>query len=337
MDTSQTFIPETFHLRSQNEFAALAEPYRHELQVHCYRMLGSLQDAEDLVQETLLRAWLKRASLREQTSLRAWLYKIATNACLDSLDRRPKRILPIQSAPAADPARPPAAPIIEPIWLEPIPDSFLADADSSPETRYTRHESVSLAFLAALQTLPPRQRAVLILRDVLEWSAEETAQLLNLTVSAVNSALHRARVTMSNHYRRRGVESLPIRTNDVRERGLLDRYVRAWEAASIDELVSLLKEDATYLMPPSPTWLQGRGAIKQFLLTFVWNGDLRMQPTRANDSPALAWYERDAAGTYRALGIQVLELDREEITRATLFLNPALFRFFDLPEVFALR
>lgn len=334
MNNRQTFDPKVHTPRSQSEFASLAEPYRRELQVHCYRMLGSIQDAEDLVQETLLRAWLHRESLREQASLRAWLYKIATNACLDSLDRRPKRVLPIQYAPAADPTRPPAAPVIEPIWIEPIPDSLLADTDVSPEACYTWHESVSLAFLAALQTLPSRQRAVLILRDVLEWSADETARLLNLTVPSVNSALHRARVTMSKQYKRHGVDSLPIRSEDPDVRGLLDRYVRAWEAASIDELVSLLKEDATYLMPPSPTWLQGGAAIKQFLAEFVLNGaaQFRILETRANDMPAFAYYQSIAPGSFQAFGIQLLDIEGDRIASSTFFVEPALLRFFGLPE-----
>src|SRR5437762_12173376 len=200
MDIHQTLEP---------EFATRAEPYRRELQVHCYRMLGSLQDAEDLVQETLLRAWQKREALREQTSLRAWLYKIATNACLDAIDRRPKRTLPLHYSSPSDPHDPPAPPTLESIWLDPLPDTILADSSASPEAHYSRRESVSLAFLAALQTLPARQRAVLILRDVLDWSAEESAQLLSMTVSAINSTLHRARVTLSKRYQRVNLDALP--------------------------------------------------------------------------------------------------------------------------------
>ena len=184
----------------QNEFSDLVEPYRHELQVHCYRMLGSLHEAEDMVQETFLRAWRRLETYAGRASLRAWLYRIATNVCLDALEKRPRRTLPVRSQPPAEPSALPAPPLTELIWLEPFPDDLLDDVEPTPEARYALHESITLAFLTALQLLPPRQRAVLIMRDVLDWDASEVAELLDMTVSAVNSALHRARVALNKNY-----------------------------------------------------------------------------------------------------------------------------------------
>ncbi len=245
----------------QREFSGLTEPYRHELQLHCYRILGSLQDAEDIVQETLLRAWRRLETYEERAPLRAWLYKIATNACFDALAKRPRRVLPTAQTAPADPRQPFAPPITEPIWLEPYPDDLIDESAAGPEARYSLRESVSLAFLAALQGLPPRQRAVLILRDVLDWRAREAAQLLDITVSAVNSALHRARVTLQQRYHTRGREAVSGTSIEDGLRPLLERYVQVWEAADIDGLVNLLREDATLSMPPLPTWYAGREAI----------------------------------------------------------------------------
>ncbi len=323
-------------VRNREEFTALAEPHRRELQVHCYRMLGSLQDAEDLVQETLLRAWQKLDTFEGRASFRAWLYKIATNACLDALDRRPRRTLLPARNPASDPSAPPAPPINDPIWLEPIPDELLADENASPEARYDARESITLAFLTALQILPPRQRAVLVLRDVLDWHAEEIARSLDLTVSAVTSALHRARVTLAKHYRSRDLASIKAEPSDEKMRLLLDRYVRAWESADVEALITLLQEEATFQMPPSPTWYRGRLAIRQFVSALVRSGDgrtrFRLLPIRANAQPAFAWYERDeTSGAYRAFGIQVLTIDGELLKDVTTFANPAFVRYFRLP------
>src|SRR5512136_25487 len=206
-----------------NAFGGLTEPYRHELQVHCYRMLGSLQEAEDLVQETFLRAWRRLETFKGRASLRAWLYKIATNACLDALEKRPRRTLPVRSQPPADPSEPPTPPLTELIWLEPFPDDLLDDVEPTPEARYALHESITLAFLTALQLLPPRQRAVLIMRDVLDWDASEVAELLDMTVSAVNSALHRARAALNKNYSPEPLVNLKL--VDPATRALLDRYV----------------------------------------------------------------------------------------------------------------
>ena len=323
---------------NQTDFSKLVEPHRHELQVHCYRMLGSLQDAEDLVQETLLRAWQKLDTYAGRASFRAWLYKIATNACLDTLDRRPRRTLPPAYQVAADPNERPAAPITEPIWLEPIPDDLLADIDASPEARYDTRESITLAFLAAMQSLPPRQRAVLILRDVLDWHAEQVAQLLDLTVSAVNSALHRARVTLAKLYHTQGFDAMQTPPSDDVTRTLLDQYVSAWENADIDALVALLKEDAILSMPPSPSWYQGRDSIRAFVVTIVprgvATGHWRFVPTRANGQPAFAWYQRDEHRMYRAFAIMVVESQNALVSASHVFMNPALFTFFKMPLEF---
>ena len=319
----------------QREFSGLTEPYRHELQLHCYRILGSVQDAEDIVQETLLRAWRRLDTYEGRASLRAWLYKIATNACFDALARRPRRMLPTARSTPADPRRPFAPPIIEPIWLEPYPDDLIDEPEIGPEARYSLRESVSLAFLAALQSLPPRQRAVLILCDVLDWRASETAQLLDITISAVSSALHRARVTMNKHYHAHGRDTLATASIDDDLRLLLDRYVQVWEAADIDGLVELLREDATLSMPPMPTWYAGREAISTAVQEKIFAGDARgrwlMRPMRANRQPACAVYQRDEIGVYHAFGISVLTVEQDQVIDIITFIDPALFQRFNLP------
>jgi RNA polymerase sigma-70 factor (ECF subfamily) len=324
----------------RHEFSNLTEPYRRELQLHCYRMLGSPQDAEDLVQETMLRAWRRIGTYEGRAPIRAWLYKIATNACLDELDRRPRRSLPQLTRPPADPGKPFVAPLGEPIWIEPLPDDLVAAPDSGPEAQYAMREGVTLAFVAALHALPPRQRAVLILRDVLDWSANETSELLDLTVPAVNSALHRARITLAKQYHRAGGREAVPPPGDRRD-SLLDRYLRAWESADVAALTALLKEDISLSMPPSPSWYRGRQAVRAFLHTTIFGDALfasaanmrwRLSSTRANSQPAFASYLRDASGTYRAFGIQVLTFDGDQIADLTTFVNPALVPRFGLPD-----
>lgn len=336
-------------------FSRLAEPYRRELQVHCYRILGSLHEAEDLVQETMLRAWRRLDTYEGRASFRAWLYKIATNACLDALDRqRVRRSLPPRLHPAADPQASIAPPISEPVWLEPFPDEWLSDAAAGPEARYLSAESVSLAFLVVLQVLPPRQRAVMILRDVLEWPAREIAETMGLTVSAVNSALHRARVTMAKHYHGREAESATrdlagARSHvvtksqaDDRTQALLERYVKAWEAADVAGLVALLKEDATFSMPPSPSWYRGRASIGAFVAATVFtdhgmffgkaSGRWRLLPARANGQPAFAIYQRSAGEDYQAFGIHVLTVEGDQLAAVTSFIDPSLPLRFGFPQ-----
>jgi RNA polymerase sigma-70 factor (ECF subfamily) len=324
------------------EFGRLAEPYRRELQAHCYRIMGSVQDAEDLVQETMLRAWRRLDTYQGRASFRAWLYKIATNACLDALDRRRvRRRLPSQANPAAGPGDLPAPPVLEPVWLDPFPDEWLdpAQAQANPEARFSLAESVTLAFVAALQALPPRQRAVLLLRDVLDWPAAEVAGVLEMTVSAVNSALHRARVTLAGRYHGQGRESLSLEPPDDRLRSLLDNYVRAWENADVAGLVSLLRDEAILAMPPTPTWYRGAQAIGQILGQMAFAGQAagrwRMRPVRANHQPGFAAYERDeATGVYRLHSLHVLAVEAGRLAEIMVFLDPALPpRFGLLPEL----
>ena len=322
---------------SRDDFGALAEPHRRELQLHCYRMLGSLQDAEDLVQETLLRAWKKLDTLTRKGSFRAWLYRIATNACLDELDRRLPRTLPQARGPDSGETVPPLEPILEPIWLEPYPDELVAGLETSPEARYDLLESTTLAFLRVLHVLTPRQRAILILRDVLDWRADEVSQALEITVSAVTSALHRARKALAKHYSARDRHSSRVEPDSEATRSLLDQYVRAWEYADVDALISLLKRDATFAMPPSPSWYRVRSAIRAVVSAVVLAGKAegrwKMKSTRANSLPALAWYQQDeTTSTYRAFGIQVLTIEDNLLSDITTFFNPALVRLFGFPE-----
>ncbi len=324
----------------QNEFSRLAEPYRHELQVHCYRMVGSLHEAEDMVQETYLRAWRRLETYAGRASLRAWLYRIATNVCLDTLEKRPRRTLPVRSQPPAEPSTPPAPPLTEVIWLEPFPDDLLDDVEPTPEARYALHESITLAFLTVLQLLPPRQRAVLILRDVLDWDASEVAESLDMTVSAVNSALHRARVALNKNYSAEPLVNLKLA--DPATRTLLDRYVETWEQADVPGLLALLREDVTISMPPSPTWYSGRAALGAVAEAMIFAGQgrgrFRLKPTRANGQPAFGFYRRDeATGHYHAESIQVVVLDDRaaQFTTLTSFFDASLFAHFGLPPELA--
>ena len=252
----------------RDAFAALAGRYQRELEVHCYRMLGSIEDAEDAVQETLLRAWRKRETYRGQATVRAWLYGIATNVCLDVLDRRARRLLPPAVAAPANPLAPPLPPASEIGWLEPYPDALL----NSPtvDEQIVARETIELAFLVAIQHLPPRQRAVLILRDVLGWSAREAAEVVGTTVIATNSALQRARTTLREHLPERRLDWRRARMPDDHERHLLERYMDAWNRTDVDALVALLARDARFTMPPSPGWYAGRDGIQRSSPAIPW-------------------------------------------------------------------
>jgi RNA polymerase sigma-70 factor (ECF subfamily) len=301
-------------------------------------MLGSLEDAEDILQETLLRAWRRLDSFEGRGPLRAWLYKIATNASLDALERRRARALPVATYPSADPRAALPPPVTESVWLEPLPDGLVDERpDVNPEARYEAHESVSLAFLATLQNLPGRQRAVLILRDVLGWNASQVAQALEMTVVAVNSALQRARSRLKQSGA--DVSRYAAARDDEGTVSLLARYVAAWEAADSNALIALLREDAVLTMPPLPAWYRGRADIQSFLDTHLFTGQarrpLRLTATRANGSPAFAVYQADEMGVYRPAGLQVLTIQDGQISEINDFLcfDDRLFSRFGLPLV----
>jgi RNA polymerase sigma-70 factor (ECF subfamily) len=318
------------------DFAALAEPYRRELTVHCYRMLGSFHDAEDLVQETMLRAWRGWDRYQGRASLRSWLYRIATNASLDALAARDRRRLPATAGDPADPDAPPPPPRLEPVWLEPLPGALAAQVDHDPAARYDRHESITLAFIAALQRLSGRQRAVLILRDVLAWRAKEVAELLDESLPTVNSLLFRARRTMARE--RPAVATTSPAAAGV-DAGLLRRYVTAWQAADVAALVSLLREDAELSMPPLPAWYRGPAAIERFLraglLADGSAGRWRMLPTEANGEAAFGVYERVARAdhTHAAVALSVVGVHDGRVARVTTFLDPWLAPRFGLPSL----
>jgi RNA polymerase sigma-70 factor, ECF subfamily len=316
---------------SSDDFALLTDPYREELLAHCYRMLGSVQDAEDQVQETLIRAWRSYDQFEGRASLRTWLYRIATNACLRALENSGRRPLPSGlGSPSQDPAAPPAAERPEIPWLQPMPDALVSSGPADPAVIVTSRMSMRLAFIAALQYLPARQRAVLILRDVLQWRAAEVAELLGTTTTAVNGMLLRARARL---------EQAAPAADDIREpaspddRALADRYAEAFEKADITALTELLREDAVFEMPPRVTWFAGRGAIGTFLRALARRepSAFRGTPTAANGQPALASYMRAGDGVYRAHAIQVLTIAGSRITRITSFLDPGLFATFGLP------
>src|SRR5262245_15995846 len=301
--TTQTALVLAAQAGDQTAFDTLVAPYRRALLVHCYQMLGSLSDAEDLVQETLLRAWQKRATLTNPQSYRPWLYRIATNLCLNMLNRVPRRSLPPQTLPPSDPTSPLPQPTREPIWLEPFPDDLLADPHSDPEDRALSRERITLAFLMALQHLTPAQRAVLLLREVLEWPAVEVAEWLNLSVPAVNSALQRARRALHQH--NLGSE-VPMEQPSSQLQDLLDRYVALWEQANIPGVVALLREDVWFTMPPFPVWFEGRAAIARLFQTPLFSParQRRFFPTRANGSPAFGLYQWEAeTSAYRLFGL----------------------------------
>jgi RNA polymerase sigma-70 factor (ECF subfamily) len=320
----------------EDAFRQLVEPHRRELHAHCYRMLGSLHDAEDALQETLLRAWRGLGGFRGGKPLRPWLYRIATNAALDAIARRPKRVVHLDEPPWR-PDDGPGTPLAESIWIDPYPDEHLglADGYAAPEARYEQRESVELAFIAALQHLPARQRAVLILREVLGFSAREVAESLDTTVVSVNSALQRARKTVKDVLPERSQQETLRSLGDDRLRMLVERYVAAWESRDVDAMVSLLVEDATFAMPPFPCWFAGRENVVAFVSRF--RPKLRYVLTRACGQPAIAWYILDAERrTHLPASIEVLSLEGDRVREITAFAAAAeLFPRFGLPAEIA--
>ncbi len=262
---------------SDGAYAELVEPHRRPLHAHCYRMLGSVQDAEDAVQETLLRAWRNLSSFKGRSAFRSWLYAIATNVCLRTIERRPRRVLPVDYAPPADPHDPLAPPLVESIWIEPYPDELFGfdDGVAGPEARYEQRESIELAFVAALQHLPARQRAVLILRDVLGFSGAEVAAALETTPASVYSALQRAHENVDRRLPELSQQAVLRTLGDDRLREIVDRYIDAWERHDVDALAAMLTEGATLAMPPTATWYRGRDAVAAGLRTGPLDGVLR--------------------------------------------------------------
>jgi RNA polymerase sigma-70 factor (ECF subfamily) len=311
-------------------FARLVQPYRQELHVHCYRMLGSYAEAEDAMQETLLRGWRGLARFEGRSSLRSWLYRIATNTSLRAIERRPKRMLPIDYQPASDPHEGLADPINDPIWLEPYPDSKLGlQGPAGPEARYEQREAVELAFIAAIHTLPARQRAVLILRDVLGFSARETAAVLDTTPPSIDSALQRAHKAVDDRLPSQSQQQTLRLLGDDALSDLVERFIAAWERHDVDALVSMLAEDARIVMPPHPSWYRGREQVALFLRSYPFRPGRRWKliPTSANGQPALAAYRwDDQADTFTPHGITVLTVRDNQIEEITAFLHPELLK-----------
>jgi RNA polymerase sigma-70 factor (ECF subfamily) len=336
MTTSEAQLLEAARNGDQDTFSQLVALHRPALQAHCYRMLGSVQDAEDALQETLLNAWRALPRFQGRSSLKSWLYTIATNACLKSIERRPKRVLPIDYGPAADPHAPRAQPLVESVWLGPYPGTGaeLEDELASPVARYEQRESIELAFIAALQQIPAKQRAVLILRDVLGFSAKETAATLEMTPAAVDTALRRAHTTVDARLPARSQRATLQALGDRRVRELVDGFVDAWQRGDVDAVVALLAHDAIVAMPPQPTWYQGREAVATFLRTVALAAGKRWRllPVSANGHLAFGEYLwNDTAARFAAEAVTVLTLEDDLITDITAFRYPDLFARFELP------
>jgi RNA polymerase sigma-70 factor, ECF subfamily len=317
----------------EDAFRRLVEPRRAELQAHCYRMLGSFHDAEDALQDALLRAWRALPRFERRSSIRSWLYRIATNTCLDLIARRSRqRVLPIDYGPSTDPHDGPGPPLVESVWVEPYPDA--------PDATYEQRESVELAFIAALQHLPARQRAVLILREVLGFSAQEVAESLETTVASVNSALQRARKTIDERLPDQSQQATLRTLGDDEVRAIVERYMDAWERGDVDAIVALLAEEATLTMPPMATWFRGEEVVV-FLTEWAFSGRaygvegrrrVRVVPARANGQPAVGTYSWDPEqGAFLPTVLQVLSFDGGKVSEITGFVDPAVFPRFGLP------
>jgi RNA polymerase sigma-70 factor (ECF subfamily) len=323
----------------EDAFRRLLETYRGELHAHCYRMLGSVHDAEDALQDASLRAWRGLAGFEGRSSLRSWLYRIATNACLNAIARRPKRVLPLDYGPSSDPQDgPPGRPLVETVWIEPYPDERLGVEDglASPEATYEQRESVELAFTAAVQHLPATQRAVLILREVLGFSAREVAESLDTTTASVNSALQRARKTVEERLPDESQQKTLRSLGDRRLRGIVEGYMDAMSRGDVGKVVSMLAEDAAWSMPPLASWYRGE-QIEGFLRIGPLSGEWRWRhvPTRVSGQAAVGSYARDAAtGAYLPFALDVLTLLGDRIAEITSFITRALSGRED-PEYYA--
>ena len=323
---------------SEGAFRRIVEEHRSELLAHCYRMLGSLQDAEDALQETFLRAWRGLPQFEARSSMRTWLHTIATNACLSAIARRPKRTLPIDSGEPSPPTQDPGQPLVETVWVEPYPDETFGvpEERDQPDARFEQREALELAFIAALQHLSGNQRAVLILREVLGFSAREVSESLDTSVASVNSALVRARKTVDACLPDRSQQETLRSLGDRRIRKLVRAYVDAWQRGDVGAVAALLAEDVTFSMPPWASWWRGRETIAGFATAAVeFCADARAVPTRANAQPAIAYYSLDEqSGRYKASAIDVLTFEGALIKDITAFISPDLFRHFALqPEL----
>lgn len=320
----------------EHDYGEQLEPHRRELLAHCYRMLGSVQDAEDAVQETLVRSWRGLERFEGRSSVRSWLYTIATNVCLRMIERRPARVLPIDYGPPADPHVPIGPPLVESIWIEPYPDVQLGldGGLAGPEARYEQREAIELAFIAALQHLPARQRAVLILRDVLGFSGTEVAAALDTTPTSVYSLLQRAHATIDNRLPERSQQTTLRSLGDVRLKAIVERYVEAWARNDVNAIVTMLTESATAAMPPTPTWFRGRDAFVTGLRVAALNGRMswRLLPTSANGQLALGAYLLDNSGAYLPNHLAVLALSGDKIDHLDAFHDPRALERFGLPE-----
>jgi RNA polymerase sigma-70 factor (ECF subfamily) len=320
----------------EDAFGRLLAPYRRELYAHAYRMLGSAADAEDALQDALLGAWRGLTRFEGRSSLRSWLYTITTNAALKAIRRRPKRVLPVDYGPPADPHDRQDEPLVESVWIEPSPDEhlFTEDDAASPEARYEQRESVELAFIAALQHLPARQRAVLILRDVLGFSAREAADVLETTPVSIDSALQRAHKTVEQRLPEQSQQTALRSLDDAELREIVDGYMEAWESADVSAIAALLADDATMAMPPLREWYSGREAVAAFLERLpLGQWARRLVPVRANGQPAVAHYVWDTgAEALLPHAIHVLGLRDKQIQDITVFQTPEAFARFGLPE-----
>jgi RNA polymerase sigma-70 factor, ECF subfamily len=317
----------------QTAFRALVEPYRAMLHVHCYRMLGSLHDADDAVQDALIRAWRGVSGFQGRSSLRTWLFQIATNACLKLIQKRPRRLLPIDYVGADAAPERGTEPQFEATWLEPYPDEILRveDGFAAPDARYEQRESIELAFVAAVQHLSPRQRAVLILRDVLGFSAQEVANSLETTLGSVNSALHRARRTTAERVHGESQQATLRVLGDDRQRQIVERYMIAWERGDMHALLDLLTEDARWSMPPQARWYRNVQEIVGFLKDAL-REDWRHVPARGNGQLAVGCYIRHLTkGMYVATVLDVLTLRGDRIREVISFITPEIFARFGLP------
>jgi RNA polymerase sigma-70 factor (ECF subfamily) len=319
-------------MSNNEDFERLADPFRRELLAHCYRMLGSVHDAEDLVQETYLRAWRAYDRFEGRSSLRTWLYSIATRTCLTALEQRNRRPMPSDLAERSDSPGGQLATAPEVAWLEPIPDALTQTDPADPAAIVESRESLRLALIAALQHLPPRQRAVLLLRDVLKWRAAEVAELLDTSTAAINSALQRARAQLDEAA---PSEDQVVEPTDPGQREVLAQYVSAFENADVAALVKLFKEDAVWEMPPFLSWFRGREDIGVCVARQCapGPGDLRLLPTTANGQPAFGLYKLTDDGVHHAHSLQVLTLSSQGITHVGAFFDTSLFRTFGLPDV----